>query len=154
VKQVVLCENSDSQKIAYLYSIIFKNEIMKKSATLILSLSLFAGLFLMNRSAAGQETSKAFPGLPDNINKIVSVSCVPCHTNTGGFMAKGKLNLNVWAEYSPEKQKDKAANMYAKVKKGSMPPKSAREARPEIVLSNEQIEVIKVWSESITPTAK
>jgi hypothetical protein len=127
---------------------------MKKSATLILTLFLFSGLFLLNRTVAAQETSKVSAALPDNINKIVSVSCVPCHTNTGGFMAKGKLNLNVWAQYSPEKQKDKAEKMYSKMNKGSMPPKAAREARPEIVPTTEQIGAVKTWSESFAPAGK
>ena len=127
---------------------------MKKSATSILTLFLFAALFLLNLSVAAQETSKAFPGLPDNINKIVSVSCVPCHTNTGGFMSKGALNLSEWDKLSPAKQKGKADKMASMAGKGAMPPKSAREARPEIIPTQEQRDAIKKWAESLTVANK
>jgi mono/diheme cytochrome c family protein len=127
---------------------------MKKSARLVLTLFLFAGLFLINRSAAGQETPKTFPGLPDNINKIVSVSCVPCHTSTGGFMSKGALNLSDWDKLTPKKQKGKAEKMASIVGKGGMPPKSAREARPDIIPTQEQKDAIKKWAESLAVAEK
>jgi hypothetical protein len=115
---------------------------------------LVIGLFLLNLPARGQETTKAAPSLPDNVNKIVTFSCVPCHTSQGGLMSRAKLNFTEWAQYSPEKQKGRAAKIYSELNKGAMPPKSAREKRPEIIPTKEQIEIIKKWSESLKNDSK
>jgi mono/diheme cytochrome c family protein len=104
--------------------------------------------------AKGQDASKTASALPDEINKIVSVSCTPCHTSEGGLMSKTKLNLTDWNNYSPEKQKEKAAKMYAEINKGSMPPKMAREKRPETIPTKDQAEIIKKWSESFPDSVK
>lgn len=120
---------------------------MDLSASL-LTLSLVFGLFLLPQPAAGQENTKSLSAIPDDVNKIVTVSCVPCHTSEGGLMSKSKLNLTEWANYSPEKQKEKAAKMYSELNKGAMPPKKAREMKPELIPTKDQIEIIKKWSES------
>ena len=96
----------------------------------------------------GQETSKASPSLPDNINKIVSVSCMPCHSANGGYLSRTKLNFSEWADYSADKQKKKAGQMYKELKKNAMPPKDAREANPDIIPTKEQVEIIKNWADS------
>jgi hypothetical protein len=115
---------------------------------------LVIGLFLLNLPAIGQEITKAALSLPDNVNTIVTFSCVPCHTSQGGLMSKAKLNFTQWAQYSPEKQKEKAAKIYSELNKGAMPPKSAREKRPEIIPTKEQVEIIKKWSESFKTDSK
>jgi hypothetical protein len=123
---------------------------MKKAdvTSFLFVLFLVPGLVLFNFSVVAQETSKLSDPLPDNINKIVTTSCMPCHTNKGGFMARGKLNFSEWTQYSPDKQIEKAEKMYSEIKKGAMPPKSARETRPEIVPGKEQVDIIKKWAES------
>jgi len=122
----------------------------KATVSSILVLIFFVlGLFLLNYSVTGQETSKVSPALPDNINTIVTVSCMPCHTSKGGLLSRGKLNFTEWTQYSPEKQKEKAEKIYSVLKKGIMPPKSARETRPEIVPTKEQTDTIKKWAESL-----
>ncbi len=98
--------------------------------------------------SVGQETSNKPAPLPDRINKIVSVSCMPCHSSNGGFLSRSKLNFNEWTEYSAEKQKKKAAKMYKELKKDAMPPKEARENNPDIIPTKEQIEIIKSWADS------
>lgn len=125
---------------------------MKKTTTSLLPNFLFLapGLFLLNCSFTGQKISKESPALPENVNKIVNVSCMPCHSSNGGFLSRGKLNFTQWNQYSPEKQKVKAEKMYSVLKKGSMPPKSVRKSRPEIIPNEDQIEIIKKWAESLT----
>jgi len=108
---------------------------------------MIPGMFFLNFSVLGQETSGESPALPENVNKIVSFSCVPCHTSKGGLMSRTKLNFTEWTQYSPSKQKEKAQKMYSVLKKGAMPPKSARENRPEIIPTPDQVEIIKKWSE-------
>jgi hypothetical protein len=134
----------------YLYNNIKIREIMKKSTCPSLSILflMLSGLFYPCFTVKGQESAKESPALPEEINKIVTTSCMPCHTSDGGFMSRQKLNFTEWTKYSVETQKKKAAKMYSMLKKDSMPPKSARETRPDIVPTREQIEIIRKWSES------
>jgi hypothetical protein len=123
---------------------------MKKAiySSLSLLLLIFSGLFCQDFVVIGQDVSKDSPALPEEINKIVTASCMPCHSSTGGMLSKGKLNFTEWTTYSAETQKKKAEKVYSELKKGAMPPKSARETRPEIVPTKDQIDIIKKWSDS------
>jgi hypothetical protein len=106
-------------------------------------------IFLMTgKTVNGQESSKASLPLPDDINKIVSVSCMPCHSSNGGYLSKTKLNFSEWTDYSADKQKKKAVKMYKELNKNAMPPKDAREANPGIIPTKEQVEIIKNWADS------
>lgn len=129
---------------------------MKNSTRPSLSLLflIFAGLLFPAFTVKSQESPQESPALPENINKIVTVSCMPCHTSTGGMLSRGKLNFTEWTKYSVEKQKEKAAKMYSELKKEAMPPKSARETRPEIIPTKDQIDIIKKWSESFESVDK
>jgi hypothetical protein len=123
---------------------------MKK--TIITSLSvtgfLIVILLILASPTKAQDVSKTTSALPNDINTIVTASCTPCHTSQGGLMSRTKLNFTEWTNYSPEKQKIKAAKMYEEINKGDMPPKMAREKRPETIPTKDQVEIIKKWSES------
>jgi len=129
---------------------------MKKPAAtpLLLSGFLIFGLIFLSFSVRGQEGSKTSPALPEEVNKIVTASCTPCHTSKGGLISRSKLNFTEWTNYSPEKQKDRAAKMFSELNKGAMPPKSAREKKPELIPTKEQVEIIKKWSESFKSDSK
>jgi hypothetical protein len=124
---------------------------MKKATAKSLSATIFvfSGLFLLNFSATGQETLKESPVLPDSINKIITLSCMPCHTSNGGLLSRGKLNFTEWTQYSVAKQKEKAEKIYTEIKNGAMPPKFVRETRPEIIPTKGQVDIIKKWAESL-----
>lgn len=124
-----------------------------KSVSLVL-IFLISGLFLLNFSLSGQDNPPVFAGLPDNINKIVSVSCVPCHTSTGGLLSRSKLNFTEWTNYSVKKQKEKAEKMYSMLHKNAMPPKSVRDNRPDIIPTKEQTETIQKWADSLSGDKK
>jgi hypothetical protein len=117
-------------------------------SSLSLILLIFSGLLYPGLVVVGQEVAKEAPALPEEINKIVTYSCMPCHSSTGGMLSRGKLNFTEWTKYSADTQKKKAEKMYSELKKGAMPPKSARETRPEIIPTKDQIETVKKWSES------
>lgn len=117
--------------------------------------SLVFGLLILSLPAICQDISKNVSSpLPDEVNKIITVLCVPCHTSEGGLMSKSKFNMTEWTKYSPEKQKEKAAKMYSEINKGAMPPKKAREKYPEKIPTKEQAEIIKKWSESFPSDKK
>ncbi len=96
-----------------------------------------------------QDKDKNLPGLPPEISKIVSVSCMPCHSATGGLLSRSALNFDEWKTYSDKKQQKKAGLMYKKVSKNEMPPKEARENNPGIIPTKEQVELIEKWAESL-----
>jgi len=129
---------------------------MKRSkvTALLISGTLVLGLFFFSIPGRSQETAKPASQLPEEVNKIVTASCTPCHTSQGGLMSKSKLNLTEWAKYSPAKQKEKAAKMYSELNKAAMPPKPAREKKPELIPTKEQTEIIKKWSESFPADVK
>jgi hypothetical protein len=124
---------------------------MKKATYSILSavIMLIAGLFFLNSVVKGQVSVKESPPLPGDISKIVTASCMPCHSSSGGFLSRLKLNFTDWTKYPAETQKKKASKIYSMLKKNAMPPKSAREANPAIVPTKDQIETIKKWSDSV-----
>jgi hypothetical protein len=126
------------------------SKIMNQSFRLSAGAHSFLGLIflIISNAVIGQETSKISVPLPDNINKIVSASCMPCHSSNGGTLSKSKLNFTEWTGYSAEEQKTKAAKMYKELKKKEMPPKEAREKYPEIIPTKEQIKIIKAWADS------
>jgi hypothetical protein len=124
---------------------------MKKSFIQSIAIHSFVVFLFMGLTfaLAGQETVRVSAPLPDNVNKIVTASCMPCHSSTGGMLSRGKLNFNEWTGYSAEKQKEKAKEMYKEVSKNKMPPKNARETRPEIIPTKEQVDIIKKWADSL-----
>jgi hypothetical protein len=114
----------------------------------LLNTAVLTLVFLfVNLSVKGQDNAKLVASFPDNVNKIISTSCTPCHTDKGGSMAKSKLNFSAWEKYTPEKQKERAKKMYAELDKGKMPPKAARQKRPDLIPTPDQVAVIKNWSE-------
>jgi uncharacterized membrane protein len=109
---------------------------------------LIFSLLCLNTCVSAQNAPQTSSSLPENVNKIVTTSCLPCHSSNGKFKVRFKLNLTNWNKYSPEKQKLKAQKMYSEIREGAMPPISARESNPEIIPTEEQISIIKKWAES------
>jgi hypothetical protein len=126
-----------------------------KKLKILTGTSLFALVFfflLATQQSAGQKAVISSPPIPDNLNKIFSNSCKPCHFNNGSKMAMVYVNFDDWTKNTPDKQAAKAAKIYKNIASGFMPKKSEVEKRPDIVLSKEQKEMIKTWSESLKTT--
>jgi hypothetical protein len=125
-------------------------DIMKK-LKILTGTSLFALIFfflLATQQSAGQKAVISSPAMPDNLNKIFAYSCKPCHFNNGAKMAMVMVNFDDWTKNTPEKQAAKAGKIYKMVSSGKMPKASEVKKRPDIVLSKEQKEMIKIWSET------
>lgn len=104
--------------------------------------------------AYGQtEKKEQFP-IPEEINKIFRTSCMSCHGNDGGRLPKSKLNFSRWAAYDAAKEIEKASSICNELRKGKMPPKSARESNPELIPTSEQIDLICKWAETIKSEKK
>jgi mono/diheme cytochrome c family protein len=124
---------------------------MKKLVHLkgMLSKLTILAMLLNIHNASGQTGKKEQIVIPDDIYKIFQISCISCHGNDGGRFPKSKLNFSRWDSYSAAKEAEKATLICTQVRKGKMPPKSARESIPEIIPTKEQIDLICKWVESL-----
>lgn len=89
--------------------------------------------------------------IPDDLGVIFKNSCMACHSNEGGMIARSKVNFSVWNTYDVEKQSKKAIAICNVVTKGSMPTKSFIKSNPGAALTNEQKALICKWSEELNP---
>jgi mono/diheme cytochrome c family protein len=112
-------------------------------------------VFLANICIASGQTGKKqhFP-IPENINKIFQTSCMPCHGSNGGRLPKSRLYFSRWAGYGTAKEVEKASLICSSVRKSKMPPKSARNSKPELIPTKEQIDLICKWAESLKSEKK
>jgi hypothetical protein len=102
-------------------------------------------------SASGQSGKKLAAPVPDDVSKIVMNSCMPCHGSNGGVMAKTKLDFSKWTEYTANTAAEKAGKICTLITEEKMPPKKARESKPEIVPTKEQVDLICKWAETLKP---
>jgi hypothetical protein len=100
-------------------------------------------------NASGQTVGKQQSSIPYDINKIFQTSCMPCHGKDGGRFPKSKLNFSRWSGYGAAKEVEKASSICSAIRKGKMPPKSARESNPILIPTKEQVDLICKWAESI-----
>src|SRR4030042_299364 len=131
---------------------------MKKIFTII---AAFAVVFLFTALIAalvsGQSTQKTGNNqklIPADVMKIAENSCVDCHIEPGMKFALSFLNLSAWDKYTPEKQASNAKAMCKKVTKNKMPPKSYMKNNPDVVLTEEDIKTICIWSASLQVNKK
>ena len=112
-------------------------------------------VFLANICIASGQTEKKqqFP-IPENINKIFQTSCMPCHGSDGGRLPKSRLYFSRWAGYGTAKEVEKASLICSSVRKGKMPPKSARDSKPELIPTKEQVDLICNWAELLKSEKK
>ncbi len=101
--------------------------------------------------ASGQAVKNLSAPVPDDVSKIFQNSCMPCHGSNGGLMAKTKLDFLKWTEYDTKKAAEKASKICALITDGSMPPKSIRQSKPEIVPTKDQIAFVCKWAGSLKP---
>jgi mono/diheme cytochrome c family protein len=123
---------------------------MQKLFHLIKNLWLIAVIILADASIISGQTEKKqqFP-IPKDISKIFQTSCLPCHGKDGGRLPKSTLNFSRWSGYDGAKQVEKASSICKSIMKGTMPPKSSKDSSPQIILTNEQIDLICNWSENM-----
>jgi hypothetical protein len=79
---------------------------------------------------------------------------MPCHGDSGGRLPKSRLYFSRWAGYGTAKEVEKASLICSSVRKSKMPPKSARNSKPELIPTKEQIDLICKWAESLKSEKK
>jgi hypothetical protein len=98
---------------------------------------------------SGQTSGKQQNPIPENINRIFQTSCMPCHGDNGGRLPTSRLKFSRWSAYDSKKQSNRAEAICSQIRKGKMPPKSARDSTPELIPTKEQTELICAWAESL-----
>jgi hypothetical protein len=98
---------------------------------------------------SGQTSKERYFPIPDNINKIFQTSCMPCHGSQGGRLPGARLNFSRWEGYGPAKATEKALLICSAIRKGTMPPRSIRDSKPELVPTKAQIDLICKWAGSL-----
>jgi hypothetical protein len=115
------------------------------SLTVLVTLSILFPFFSVN----AQNSKGASAALPDSVSKIVTRSCMPCHSNDGGMRVRNKLNFSIWSEYTAVQQAERSNKIYLEIYEGKMPPERFREDKPELIPDQKQIEIIKKWAEAL-----
>lgn len=87
--------------------------------------------------------------IPADVKAIFDKSCIGCHGDGGKHMAMSMVNFSTWDKYDQQKQAKKGKAICKMVTKGKMPPKSIRKSKPELVPTQEQIDLICRWSRSL-----
>jgi hypothetical protein len=103
---------------------------------------------------SGQTVKEQHFLIPDSINKILQTSCLPCHGNEGGRLPGARLDFSRWEGYSAAEEAEKASLICSTLSKGTMPPRSVRESKPELIPSKEQVDLICKWAESLKSKKK
>ena len=88
-------------------------------------------------------------GIPDDVKAIFDKSCAGCHGDGGNHMAMSKVNFTKWDSYDANKQASKGAAICKIITKGKMPPASVRKSKPELVPTQQQIDLICKWSQTL-----
>ena len=111
-----------------------------------------AFFMIIPNTVSGQKAvKKTVDPIPENLMKIFDRSCVGCHSTKGNSMAKSMLNFDKWQQMKPKKIVKKAGAVCSAVSSEFMPPKSVRKAKPELIPSKADAEVICKWAESLKP---
>jgi hypothetical protein len=87
--------------------------------------------------------------LPDSLLSFIETACMDCHSNDGSAMARGKLNFSKWSEYDSKKQFEKASESCEKLAKGSMPPKKWRSKHPDLIPTQNQVDMFCRWTKTL-----
>lgn len=124
---------------------------MKKlfyTGSMLCQVSLIVTLVNIHIASGQAGKEKHFP-IPDDINKIFQTSCMPCHGEKGGRLPGARLNFSRWAGYGAVREAEKASAICSSVRRGTMPPRSVRESKPDLILKKEQVDLVCKWAESL-----
>lgn len=123
------------------YSILF--------ASILITICVDFGATRLKASCINPEDKPISVTIQTDIYKIFQNSCIDCHAIGGRKMAMSHINFSEWDNYPPEKKAVKANDIVKMLQKGKMPPKLYRESHPESVPTQDQIDRIVKWADSL-----
>lgn len=86
--------------------------------------------------------------IPDSINLVLTRSCTPCHAG-GNANATSKLDLANWTDYTLQQSRRISAEICETMSTGDMPPRMARQSKPELIPTAEQTADVCKWVSSL-----
>lgn len=114
---------------------------------LILTASILPRVEPSDKKITKSVTTDSIPG---DLLQIFKKSCMDCHANGGSHIAMSVLNFSEWGDLKSGQQVKKAEAICTMISKGSMPPKSFRNAHPDAVPTEVQKDSVCKWSTSLT----
>ena len=87
--------------------------------------------------------------MPDSVKNVIQKAYMDCHSNSGSFLAKGKVNFSIWETYDADKQAGKAKAICKELGSGSMPPGKWRKNNPGAVPTQAQVDMICHWANNL-----
>ena len=149
---------------------------MIRKILLVLLLALIAIQFFhpkRNKTTADQQYAigKKFP-IPADVNHILSIACLDCHSNNTRYpwyskvqpvdwwmtghinKAKRELNFDEYTNKSPRYQYNKMKASINELKEGAMPLKSYLWIHKDAKLTKEEKDKVMAWANSVMDTLK
>ncbi len=146
-----------------------KKKVLKKIA--LAFLLIFIGIQFIrpqknNGTADTPNDITHFVTVPDTVVRMLKVSCYDCHSNKTNYPwyaeiapsswwltnhikeGKAELNFSEFSQYSKRRMKTKLNGIGEQVEKREMPLKSYLLIHGNAKLNEEQIQLIKVWTDS------
>jgi hypothetical protein len=129
-----------------------KSTFMKKLLKLMLAGTFVAAGFVMNplKAQTTQTATDSLKTIPADVMTIFKKSCFDCHTEPGRIMPLEHLNFTKWADYTAEKQAEKANAICNEITKAKMPPKKFVEKNPDAVPTQDELKIICDWAKRMS----
>lgn len=116
---------------------------------LVLSTTTILMVISSSKAISQKKTTQTSYTIPRDVMDIFRNSCINCHGESGNFPARLTVNFYEWDNYSEEKKLIKATAIINALTKGTMPPLSARNETPQIILTTERVETVCNWANSL-----
>jgi hypothetical protein len=130
---------------------------MKKVSKATIAFAVvFCTALLVNPVSAqtAKSTGDVQKPIPADVMKFLGKSCIGCHSDQGSKMEMSVLNITGWDKYAPKKQASKAKAICKMVTKEKMPPKGFRNSNPDAVPTQEDIQLVCDWANSLQAAKK
>jgi hypothetical protein len=124
---------------------------MRNIKTIISASAIFLIICIASpmKAQGVQKEAEKFKPVPADVTAILEKSCIGCHSDDGGTLAKMHVNFTKWNEYSPEEQASTGQDILKIVTKGKMPPKKFLKNNPEAKLTEAEKTTLLKWAEAL-----
>lgn len=146
-----------------------------KIAAIVLVLALIVAQFIQpdrtNPPVNAAETLEASAAVPEDVKNVFARACADCHTNNTSYPwyakvspvswwmqnhineGRHELNLSVWATYNDRRKNKKLDEICEQVRSREMPLPSYLWIHRDAKLSDNEINLLCSWTESMRPPA-
>jgi mono/diheme cytochrome c family protein len=108
--------------------------------------TVFTAFTAFGQGASAREGNAS---IPEEVFKVLKPACISCHSNEGKDKPKAALNFSTWDQYTSMEKTMLAASIKEEVAEKKMPPKRYLETHPEAAISEDQLNLIVKWCDSL-----